>query len=107
LLGPASPTGFYLGHLKQREFNLNADFVYRRPVGTVQPVNIAFGAELRRETYQVSAGDPASYAIGAGAATELAPTPTVSSGSAPAWPAPSTRTAMRAISISNGSRSRW
>ena len=72
-LGPASPTSFYLGQLEQREFNLNADFVYRLPVGTAHPVNVAFGAERRRETYQVSAGDPASYAIGAGAATGLAP----------------------------------
>jgi iron complex outermembrane receptor protein len=72
-LGPASPTSFYLGQLEQREFNLNADFVYRLPVGTAHPVNVAFGAERRRETYEVSAGDPASYAIGAGAATRLAP----------------------------------
>ncbi|MEG3084394.1 TonB-dependent receptor [Sphingomonas sp. PB2P12] len=72
-LGPASPTSFYLGRLEQREFNLNADFVYRLPVGTAAPVNVAFGAERRRETYQVSAGDPASYAIGAGAASGLAP----------------------------------
>ncbi|MEG8024458.1 TonB-dependent receptor [Sphingomonas aurantiaca] len=43
------------------------------PVGTAHPVNVAFGAERRRETYEVSAGDPASYAIGAGAATGLAP----------------------------------
>ncbi|RZM35314.1 MAG: TonB-dependent receptor, partial [Sphingomonas sp.] len=72
-LGPASPTSFYLGQLEQHEFNLNADFVYRLPVGTAHPVNVAFGAERRRETYEVSAGDPASYAIGAGAATGLAP----------------------------------
>ncbi|MGH6612824.1 TonB-dependent receptor plug domain-containing protein [Sphingomonas sp.] len=72
-LGPLSPTSFYLGRLEQREFNLNADFVYRLPVGTAEPVNIAFGAERRVETYQVSAGDPASYAVGPGAATGLAP----------------------------------
>jgi len=72
-LGPVSPTGFYLGRLQQREFNLNADFVYRLPVGTAEPVNIAFGAERRRETYRVSTGDPASYAIGPGAASGLAP----------------------------------
>lgn len=72
-LGPASPNSFYLGQLEQREFNLNADFVYRLPVGTAHPVNVAFGAERRRETYEVSAGGPASYAIGAGAATGLAP----------------------------------
>ncbi|WP_380927522.1 TonB-dependent receptor [Sphingomonas arantia] len=72
-LGPNSPTSFYLGRLQQREFNLNADFVYRLPVGLGEPVNVAFGAERRRETYRVSAGDPASYAIGPGAAFGLAP----------------------------------
>lgn len=72
-LGPNSPTSFYLGQLRQREFNLNADFVYRLPVGLVEPVNIAFGAERRKETYGIRPGDPASYAIGPGAATGLAP----------------------------------
>jgi iron complex outermembrane receptor protein len=72
-LGPVSPTSFYLGRLEQREFNLNADFVYRLPVGTAEPVNVAFGAERRVETYRVGLGDPASYAIGPGAAFGLAP----------------------------------
>lgn len=72
-LGPNSPTSFYLGQLRQREFNLNADFVYRLPVGLVEPVNIAFGAERRKENYAIRPGDPASYAIGPGAATGLAP----------------------------------
>ncbi|WP_426255842.1 TonB-dependent receptor plug domain-containing protein [Sphingomonas sp. DC2300-3] len=72
-LGPASPTSFYLGRLTQRETNLNADFVYRLPVGVVEPLNIAFGGERRIERYAVGVGDPASYAIGAGAATGLAP----------------------------------
>jgi len=72
-LGPASPTAFYIGRLGQREFNLNADFVYRLPVGGAEPINIAFGGERRVETYSVTAGDAASYAIGAGAASGLAP----------------------------------
>ena len=72
-LGPASPTSFYLGRLTQRETNLNVDFVYRLPVGGVEPLNIAFGGERRIERYAVGTGDPASYAIGAGAATGLAP----------------------------------
>ncbi|RKF21036.1 TonB-dependent receptor [Altericroceibacterium spongiae] len=71
-LGPNSPTDFYLGRLEQREFNLNADFVYRLDAGGYAPVNIAFGGERRVETYQVSPGDPASYAIGPGAAEGLA-----------------------------------
>ena len=72
-LGPDSPTSFYLGRLMQREFNLNADFVYRLPLGMAEPANIAFGAERRKETYAIRPGDPASYAIGPGAATGLAP----------------------------------
>lgn len=72
-LGPDSPTSFYLGRLTQRETNLNADFVYRLPVGGIEPLNIAFGGERRTERYSVGTGDPASYAIGAGAATGLAP----------------------------------
>ncbi|MDR6146500.1 iron complex outermembrane receptor protein [Sphingomonas sp. SORGH_AS870] len=72
-LGPASPTSFYLGRLTQRETNLNADFVYRLPIGGIEPLNIAFGGERRIERYAVGVGDPASYAIGAGAATGLAP----------------------------------
>lgn len=72
-LGPNSPTAFYLGRLEQREFTLNADFVYRLDVGSAEPVNAAFGYERRQETYKVGLGDPASYAIGPGAATGLAP----------------------------------
>ena len=58
----------------QEEFNLNADGVYRLDLGALsEPVNIAFGAERRVETYAIKAGDPASYAVGPGAATGLAP----------------------------------
>lgn len=72
-LGPDSPQSFYLGKLEQREFNLNADFVYKLALAAYEPVNIAFGGERRRETYEVGTGDPASYAIGPGAAAGLAP----------------------------------
>lgn len=72
-LGPDSPTSFYIGRLRQNEFNLNADFVYRLPIGTAEPANVAFGAERRKETYAIREGDPASYAIGPGAASGLAP----------------------------------
>ena len=72
-LGPASPTAFYLGRLSQVEKNLNADLVYALPLAALPaPLNIAFGAEFREETYGVDAGDPASYAIGPGAAAGLA-----------------------------------
>jgi iron complex outermembrane receptor protein len=73
-LGPTSPFNFDLGHQIDSEFDLNADADYRLKVaGLAEPLNIAFGAERREEVYQVKAGDPASYAVGPGAAVGLAP----------------------------------
>ncbi len=73
-LGPASPRSFYLGRLTQSELNLNADAAYRLDVaGLAEPVNVAFGAERRVETYEIGTGDPASYAVGPGASVGLAP----------------------------------
>ena len=73
-LGPNSPTNFNLGQLVQEEFNLNADGVYRMNMAALAaPLNIAFGAERRVETYKIKTGDEASYAVGPGAATGLAP----------------------------------
>jgi len=72
-LGPQSPLAFYIGQLQQREFTLNADMVYRIDLGGAEPLNAAFGYERREETYKVGLGDPASYAVGPGAATGLAP----------------------------------
>ena len=72
-LGPNSPFDFNLGHQIQREFNLNADAVYRLETGLLpQAANIAFGVERRVETYKVVAGDLASYQVGPGAAAGLA-----------------------------------
>jgi iron complex outermembrane recepter protein len=72
-MGPKSPRNFILGRLVQREFNLNADGVYRLPVaGLADPVNIAFGVERRVEAYQIIKGDPASYEVGPGANEGLA-----------------------------------
>jgi iron complex outermembrane receptor protein len=36
-----------------------------------QPLNIAFGTEVRNETYGVKAGEVASYTVGPGAAIGL------------------------------------
>jgi iron complex outermembrane receptor protein len=71
-LGPNSPTSFYLGRLSQEEKILNANFNYEWDLPALaRPVNVAFGAEVRNETYGVTAGDPASYAVGPGAAAGL------------------------------------
>ncbi len=71
-LGPDSPTSFDPGNLIQSEFNINVDFGYEWDSGFFAgPVNIAWGGERREETYEIVAGDLASYAIGAGAADGL------------------------------------
>jgi iron complex outermembrane recepter protein len=65
-LGPASPREFDVGSLRQKETELNADFTYPLPIrGLSSPfVFIAFGAEWRRETYTIEAGDALSYEAG-------------------------------------------
>lgn len=72
-LGPNSPLNFYLGRNVQQEFNLNADGVYRLALPFLdRPLNIAFGAERRVESYKIRPGEYASYAVGPGAAAGLA-----------------------------------
>lgn len=64
-LGRLSPTNFRPGALTQEESALTADFVTSVEVGNlVSPLNIAFGAEWREETYTLEAGDPASIEVG-------------------------------------------
>ncbi|WP_127566123.1 TonB-dependent receptor plug domain-containing protein [Glycocaulis alkaliphilus] len=70
-LGSASPTEFRAGILRQRDFNLNADFVYLLDTGLAEPVNIAFGLERRDERFEIEAGDLASYQVGPLAAVGL------------------------------------
>ena len=73
-LGPASPTSFDLGRLTQEEKLVNANFNYAWNLAALaQPVNVGFGAEYRNERYGVQAGEPASYAVGPGAAYGLDP----------------------------------
>ncbi|MEP7222538.1 MAG: TonB-dependent receptor [Novosphingobium sp.] len=62
--GPASPTSFYLGSLKQGETNFNADFSYPLAVGLASPLNVAWGLEYRREVYEVGLGERASWDAG-------------------------------------------
>ncbi len=64
-LGSLSPLSFRPGTLKQEESGLNIDFV---KTFSGSPLNLAFGAELRNETYEIGAGDPASIEAGPTAA---------------------------------------
>ncbi|MEO1240852.1 MAG: TonB-dependent receptor [Pseudomonadota bacterium] len=73
-LGPASPTAFHAGTLEQREFNINLDVSSDFDIdGLAAPVNFAFGFERRDETYEITAGDAASFEAGPGAVDGLPP----------------------------------
>lgn len=71
-LGPNSPTAFRPGVLIQDEKTLNLDAVRPLEFGFLaQPANLAFGLERREETYEIKAGDVASWQVGPGAANGL------------------------------------
>ena len=59
-LGPESPTSFRPNLLQQTDIGLNLDLSYVAS----DMINVAGGAEWRREQYHLGAGDPASWAIG-------------------------------------------
>ena len=60
-LGPDQPAGFFFrpGGNEQVERNVNFDLSK-----SFDRINLAAGAELRKESFEVSAGDAASTAIG-------------------------------------------
>ncbi len=64
-LGPNTPRDFKPGAYKQTETIYDADFSYAMPVsGFASDLNIAFGAQYREEEFEITAGDPASFALG-------------------------------------------
>ena len=64
-LGRLSPTSFKPGKLNQEETAITVDFVKPLDVGNfASPLNFAFGAEYRDETYKITAGDEGSIAVG-------------------------------------------
>jgi len=65
-LGPTSPTSFNLGGFEFLQTTLNADVVRDLEIDSFNgPITFAYGAELRFEDYETTAGDPASYEAGA------------------------------------------
>lgn len=60
-LGRLSPTVFNPGTLIQQESGINVDFI---KTFDNSPLNVAFGAEWRNETYKIRAGDLASTQTG-------------------------------------------
>lgn len=64
-LGEKSPTEFHQGDLVSDEVALNADLTYSwEPGFTATPVAVAFGAEYRKEGYEIREGDIPSYIAG-------------------------------------------
>lgn len=63
-LGLSSPTSFKPGQLEQRELAFNLDLTYPLNIGTSDPLTLAGGLEYRRETYEIMAGDIASWQVG-------------------------------------------
>ena len=59
-LGPATPTEFNPGDYTQSEQMVNIDFAYSPSATT----NIAFGAEWRNETFEITVGQEESFTIG-------------------------------------------
>jgi len=64
-MGNASPTEFYAGKLKFGELTANLDVVRAFDVSSLSgPLNVALGAEARRDMYGIEAGEPDSYRDG-------------------------------------------
>ncbi|MBW8815143.1 MAG: TonB-dependent receptor [Caulobacterales bacterium] len=55
-----TPRNFYDGAFRATEWTNNLDLVKGFDVGLASPLSVAFGGELRRNTFSISAGDPYS-----------------------------------------------
>jgi iron complex outermembrane receptor protein len=61
-LGPTSPTSFYDGTLDNDQTIANLDVVRALDLDWLpSPLNLALGAEYRRESYRIRPGEPNSY----------------------------------------------
>ncbi|HEY0020968.1 MAG TPA: TonB-dependent receptor [Longimicrobium sp.] len=63
-MGNDSPTDFYAGTLRFDQATANLDLSRELALGLPDAVNVAFGAEYRRDGYGIEAGDEASYKNG-------------------------------------------
>ena len=62
--GIPNQTSFDAGALRRGEFNASANFSRLMSLGLPREVNVAWGAAFRRETYEVVAGERASWING-------------------------------------------
>ena len=64
-LGPATPTAFKPGAYEQIDNMFNLDLTYEIPVATfASDLHLAAGFEWRKESFDITAGDPASRQLG-------------------------------------------
>jgi iron complex outermembrane receptor protein len=66
-LGPNIPpnqTRFYAGALGDEQVTVNLDVSRPYSIGLAGPLNVAFGAEYRRDSFEQHAGEPNSYIHG-------------------------------------------
>jgi iron complex outermembrane recepter protein len=73
-IGPTSKTQFDAGGFEYNQLVLNVSGVRAIEMGFSAPANLAAGVEVRREGYQIHAGEPDSYRNG-GVLLNGAPTP--------------------------------
>jgi iron complex outermembrane recepter protein len=62
--GLMSPTSFDAGKLSYDQTSVNLDGVRQIDQSFVKTLSVVAGGELRRETYSIEAGEPASYELG-------------------------------------------
>jgi len=62
--GTASKRDFYAGSLDYDQWLINLNVSRGFDVGLVEPLNVAAGLEYRRESFDIGAGEPASYTLG-------------------------------------------
>lgn len=62
--GNASPTSADMGGSRFDQWTSNLDLTREFDIGDDTPLKLALGAEYRRETYRLVAGEPVSYANG-------------------------------------------
>ncbi len=63
-LGAASPTAFYNGKYSNSQWTTNLTISNAFDLGLARPIEIAFGAEYRRDGYKIGQGELASYQFG-------------------------------------------
>ncbi|MEJ7810717.1 MAG: TonB-dependent receptor [Gemmatimonadaceae bacterium] len=63
-LGTATPREFYAGALRSNQLATNLDIVRAFPSSPLGDLNVAIGAEFRRDGYKIERGDPTSYQVG-------------------------------------------